>query len=280
MTILNTKFKISINRQKMDIIKTPQDNIDAFLYDEINIKILEEFGCSDKRRPEILVFFNLLFTEFGFFIENAEKYLSITDHFSLRHNYYPASKELENNPELVMDRIGLYLAFIELLDFHYPKEKREGVFLKSCEHIEEVLKMYDFFLTEKTNKGLENEGADFRITSSIIPAEFAKIPAQSQNSNAINETTPIQKDNTLHWKGTDLQFSELTKALFETNLISPELTQKEFFKRMKLFFNINEFNESDKIKEIVNRSSTPFINILEIALNNYKSKQLEKRKNK
>jgi hypothetical protein len=180
-----------------------------------------------------------------------------------------------------MDRIGLYLAFIELLDFHYPKEKREGVFLKSCEHIEEVLKMYDYFLTEKTNKSLKNEGADFRITSSIIPAQFAKIPVKGQNSDAINETTPIQKTNTLHWQGTPLQFTELAKALFETKLITT-LTQKEFFKRMKLFFNVAEFDESDKIKEIVNRTNTPtpFINTLEISLNNYRNNQLEKRKTK
>jgi hypothetical protein len=255
----------------MDIIKTPQDNIDAFLYDEINIKILEEFGFSDKRRPEILDFFNLLFTEFGFFIENANNYLSIIDHFSLRYEYYPASEELNNNTELVLDRISLYLAFIEVLDFHYPKEKREGVFLKSCEHIEEVLKMYDYFFTEKTNKSLKNEGADFRITSSIIPAQFATISAQSQNANAINETTPIQKDNTLHWQGTDLQFSELTKALFETNLISPGLTQKEFFKRMKLFFNVKDFDDKEKLKGIRARTKdlTPFINTIETSLNNW-----------
>lgn len=255
----------------MDIIKTPQDNIDAFLYDEINIKILKEFGGSDKRRPEILDFFNLLFTEFGFFIENAEKYLSITDHFSLRYEYYPASEEIKNNSELVMDRIGLYLAFIELLDFHYPKEKREGVFLKSCEHIEEVLKMYDYFLTEKTNKSLKNEGADFRITSSIIPAQFAKIPAKGQNSDAINETTPIQKTNTLHWQGTPLQFTELTKALIQSNLISPELFENERFKRMREFFNVDTFDEGDKLKDIKKRSNTttPLLNILETSLNNW-----------
>jgi hypothetical protein len=254
----------------MDILKTPQDNIDAFLYDEINIIILQEFGRSDKRSQETLDFFNLLFTEFGFFIENAEKYLSITEHFSLRYQYYPAWEELRNNSELVMDRIELYLAFIKLLDFHYPKEKREGVFLKSCEHIEEVLSMYDYFLTEKTNNSLENEGSDFRITSSIIPVEFAKIPAQSQNSDAINETTPLQKDSTLHWQGSKLEFTELTKALILSKKFNAELTDKEIFKRLKTFLNIEEFNHNDKIKDIRNRSKdlTPFINILETSLTN------------
>jgi hypothetical protein len=95
-------------------------------------------------------------------------------------------------------------------------------------------------------------------------------------------TTETTLKNSLNWQGTALQFTELTKALIESNLISPELTEKERFKRLKQFFNIEEFNESDKIKEIVNRTNTPtpFINILEVSLNNYRNNQLEKRKNK
>lgn len=77
--------------------------------------------------------------------------------------------------------------------------------------------------------------------------------------------------NSLNWKGTQLQFTELTKALIETELVSPELTQKDFFNRMKLFFNIAEFNENDKLKDIRKRTNTttPLINILETSLNNW-----------
>jgi hypothetical protein len=77
--------------------------------------------------------------------------------------------------------------------------------------------------------------------------------------------------NSLNWQGTPLQFTELTKALFETNLVSPEMNQNEFFKRMKLFFNVNEFNESDKLKDIRKRTNTttPLLNILETSINNW-----------
>lgn len=81
-------------------------------------------------------------------------------------------------------------------------------------------------------------------------------------------------NNELYWKGTDLQFAELVKALKESNLVSPELTQKELFKRLKNIFNVNDFNESDKLKEVRQRTKdlTPMINILETGLINWINK--------
>ncbi len=78
-------------------------------------------------------------------------------------------------------------------------------------------------------------------------------------------------ENSLNWQGQPIQFTELTKALFETKLISPEITQKEFFKRMKQFFNVKEFDDKEKLKGIRARSKdlTPFINVLETSLNNW-----------
>lgn len=87
-------------------------------------------------------------------------------------------------------------------------------------------------------------------------------------------------EKTLKWRATDLQFTELAKSLYELKIISPELTQKEFFKRMRQVFSLEEFNESDKIKEITNRKNTSatFLNLLEGALNDYISRQIGKRK--
>lgn len=84
-----------------------------------------------------------------------------------------------------------------------------------------------------------------------------------------------EQTNSLNWQGTNLQFAELTKALIETKLISPDLTQKEFFKRMKQFFNVDVFNESDKLKEIRERTNTttPLLNILDTSLNNWIKKK-------
>ena len=78
-------------------------------------------------------------------------------------------------------------------------------------------------------------------------------------------------ENALNWQGSELHFTELIKALFETKLISPEITQKEFFKRMKQFFNVKDFDEKEKLKGIRARTKdlTPFINTIETSLNNW-----------
>lgn len=233
----------------MEVIKSPQDNIEAYLYNVINIELYEGIERFDTK--EKLFFFNVLFKEFEFFCENSTNYLSIINYFET-YNKLPTPKDF-NNDRLTPNTIHQYTWFLYsyldlLIKDKYPINTRTGVLIKTCEHIEKI---------NKTVLDLLNKDRTPLIENTTEPA-----PA-----------------NSLNWQGTPLQFTELTKALFETKLVSPELTQKEFFKRMKLFFNIDEFNERDKIKEIVNRSSTPFINILEITLNNFKTKQLEKRKN-
>ena len=85
-----------------------------------------------------------------------------------------------------------------------------------------------------------------------------------------NKTKRVIK-NTLNWQGTQLEFTELIKALLLSNKISPELSQKEVFNRLKEFFNVDAFNENDKIRDIRNRTNTPtpFINTLETSLDNW-----------
>lgn len=207
------------------------------------------------------------------------------------------------------DHLEKYIDFDEL---HFIEN--ELYFFENCYHTANVTYWYygtdiKFGVDELTIKGLRNEIIfkeiqDFRNEDYGFDLEkcerltltYSKIldflndkrtqlttqPRQIENSETTTETaTKTAPNNSLNWQGTPLQFTELTKALFETKLISPEITQKEFFNRMKLFFNIDDFIESDKIKEIVNRSNTPtpFINILEITLNNFRKNQLEKRKN-
>jgi hypothetical protein len=77
--------------------------------------------------------------------------------------------------------------------------------------------------------------------------------------------------NKIQWKGTDLEFSELVKALYESNLISPELTQKECFSILKQAFGLTDFDQNDKLKQIRQRTKdkTKLINTLEINLNKW-----------
>lgn len=83
--------------------------------------------------------------------------------------------------------------------------------------------------------------------------------------------TFTQPEKSLNWQGTNLEFTELIKALYESNKLNPELKQNEIFKRLKQFFNVAEFNENDKLKDIRKRThtTTPLLNILETSLNNW-----------
>lgn len=122
----------------------------------------------------------------------------------------------------------------------------------------------------KIDEGLINQR---RINSQKRIIDFIENKISIKTTTSITQITQIvpSTENTLNWKGSELKFSELAKALFETKLISPELTQKEFFKRMKLLFSIDDFDEKEKLKIIRARSKdlTPFIGILENSLNNW-----------
>mgnify|MGYP003664329373 CR=1 FL=1 len=81
----------------------------------------------------------------------------------------------------------------------------------------------------------------------------------------------INNIKSLKWQGTELQLTELAKALKESNLLNPELSQKAIFERFKEFMQVENFNEADKLKEIRKRTKdkTPLLNILETSLNNW-----------
>lgn len=93
-------------------------------------------------------------------------------------------------------------------------------------------------------------------------------PFQNQNHN--NNENP--KDvNTINWQGTTLEFSEFTKALIESGFIGKVKNEKEVFEKMKQFFNVENFDKSDKLKQVRQRTKdlTPAINTLETALINW-----------
>ncbi len=122
----------------MNIIKSPQDNISAYLYNAVNIEIFEEYErCKYKGRKEPLDFFNLLYSELAFFNENIENYLTIKSHFKdydSKVDYY----KVENDEVLSSNLMDHYEALVKLIKEKYPFNLREGVILKSCEYIEAI----------------------------------------------------------------------------------------------------------------------------------------------
>lgn len=122
----------------MDTINSPQDKLEAYLYNAVNIEIFEEYECYKfKGKKEPLDFFNLLYIEYNFFNENIQNYLAIKDHFKdydSNEEYY----KVKNDEVLRSNLIYHYEALVKIIKKKYPIKLREDVILKSCEYIESI----------------------------------------------------------------------------------------------------------------------------------------------
>jgi hypothetical protein len=118
------------------MISSPQDKLEAYLYNGINIEIFEEYEFFKYMgRKEPLDFFNSLFSEFAFFNENIENYLTIKNHFNNFDNNQDYDN-LVNNEIFSLNLSHQYEALVKIIREKYPVKLREGVILKSCEYIE------------------------------------------------------------------------------------------------------------------------------------------------
>jgi hypothetical protein len=231
------------------MIKAPQTSIEAFLYNAINIEIYKELEENYLDEINTLDFFNLLYSELEFYLNNSENYLAIEEHFDAI-NF--------KNSKLT---VKLFHWLPKIIKLEFDKRETSELEIKTLEVIENNYFLFDFAQEKSTSKS----------SFDAVKNNFSK--DENFEQNAIN---------TINWQGTELEFTELFKSLIESKKLNPELSQKEIFNRLRRNFNIQDFDETDKIREITNRinTPTPFLNILETALNNYRNKQLEKRKNK
>lgn len=96
---------------------------------------------------------------------------------------------------------------------------------------------------------------------------------KTEIENNLNSNSQIDSNaiKTLKWQGTKLEFTELIKSLIVSSKLNPEVNQKEIFSRLKLFFNVDEFDENQKLNDIRKRTNTPtpLINTLEKSLSNW-----------
>lgn len=286
------------------MIQTPQTDIQAFLYSELNIEIFEELTENGDYDGlfEPLEFFNFLYSEFEFYYDNDENYLNIKNHFKKlpfendQQNYFfiwylkEVIEELHisDTPNTIQnkcfeiisnlfDKIHIELnpnkeseTAVNRYDFNAVK-KYIATLPNDKEKINYLIVQKTDYLQNNNDGYLEGWGDtpfDRKCTLEITKLkELLKTntPQQSKSNTQQN----IQ--NTLNWQGTPLEFTELIKALLLTKKISPELSQKEVFNRLKEFFNVDAFNESDKLKDIRKRinTPTPFINTLETSLDNW-----------
>lgn len=156
------------------------------------------------------------------------------DNYSIISQVYePISKDLE------ISNINLMRL---MFNFEIPSNNYYNI--EVCEKLSVSFSKIIEFLTN-----LQNENTDITRTSGL----------------------PTEPTPTLNWTGTELELSELIKALIEAKKFSTESTQTEIFKRFRYFFNVKNFNEKDKLRDIRKRTDTLsiFINKLEISLNNW-----------
>ena len=205
-------------------------------------------------------------------------------------------KELSNNYEV--DLLQSLLTDIEFYLFMEKEEKESNFTDNDIENAIQKLKennteipyykrkqIGELTARQKENrKKAEEKGLLFNPIIDkeqlLYPFEFYNIyrfknliksklkPKQTIEKKLITE---INSENTLNWQGTTLEFSEFTKALIESGFIGKFKSEKEVFERMKQFFNVDDFDKSDKLKQVRNRTKelTPTINTLETSLTNW-----------
>ena len=118
----------------METIKTLQNDIEAFLYDEINIEILEYLiSLKYTGRLEPLEYFNLLFSEFDFFIKNSSDYLKITERF-----VFPTIDDLDMFEIKAVNNSIIYAGLTKLISKHIYSVNCNEVVRKSCEYITKI----------------------------------------------------------------------------------------------------------------------------------------------
>lgn len=117
-------------------------------------------------------------------------------------------------------------------------------------------------------------GFKLNISKKQLRLDKFSIDTSKENTKPIKEKETkikIKDHSNLKWNGSNLQLTELIKALIESNLLNHELSQKEIFKRFTDFLQVTEFDENDKIRDIRKRThtKTPLLNLLEKSITSY-----------
>ncbi|WP_310379607.1 RteC domain-containing protein [Flavobacterium sp.] len=184
-------------------------------------------------------------------------------------NYKLYSKIVKLPIDRVFNRLWNIDIGTDLKTFSITQELKDFV----MENHKAYCKLY-YDIVDKNR--LTNINSDVEIEQSrlIFPKIISFLEnkkSEIENQPKINSQISMNDIKTLNWQGTELEFTELIKALRLSNKLNPEVNQIETFARLKLFFNLPEFNENDKLKEVRNRTKTltPFLNTLEISLSNW-----------
>ena len=248
------------------------DILTPFIRNEFE-KIYFEFSNTEQKPIYLHSVLNLILTyKSSNVLLNDENETFINEDFikyqeifntGFKEGYLIAKEHTEDTIDIKIkiDRIfgGIYKKLNELKETH-------TFLIKSNED------KYTFELMEYYNYGIKVGKFvlcwDYIINNSSLFEDIFNL-----NYTAHKTVTKINsaKENTLNWQGSTLEFSEFSKALIESGFIGKIKNEKEVFEKMKQFFNVDDFDKSDKLKQVRSRTKTltPVINTLEVALTNW-----------
>lgn len=184
------------------------------------------------------------YDEFHFIKSELTAYQSYFNATNIKKNDYNGKIFIDPLYSPIVEDVEISNINLMQLMFNFEIRSNNYYNVEVCKKLSVSFSKIIEFLTN-----LQNEKANIPIMSDLPPESTSK----------------------LNWAGTELELSELIKALIQAKKISPELTQTEIFKRFKDLLNVSNFDESDKLKDIRKRTNTltPFINTLEITLSNW-----------
>lgn len=197
-------------------------------------------------------------------VTKHEIYAGNDDYTFYKYIYY---NDIENDPRT--DRIENPLVRLMILD---PSKSETNFYnLAESERLTvSFRKIIDFLQELEHYKTIED------IKKSSILSEFIKKEPELTKTieETYNQNTTIQY-NKLDWLGSELEFTELIFALYSAKRIGVGMHRNKVFEKLRDIFNIKDFDETDKIRDIKSRAeTTKFITILETTLNNWKNKEV------
>lgn len=286
-------------------IKTPQTDIEVFLYNEINIEIFEDFESNEFEDISTLDFFNLLYSEFEFYLNNSEKYLTIKEHFenlifvqplfennTVYHDFFYwitqiIKLEFEANGTSKIEQKTYNFLENYYLDIKYsyvPAERLETFANNSPWDFQETKKALSKIENnkEKINYLIEQK-TDFKQCDENWSAGWGEVSFDKKCDLEIKKlkellelepqqnTTPTIS-NSLKWHGTQTAFIELVQALILTKTITAK-SNKEIITTLSNVFNFKVTNPDKTFNDIKatrnNGTETLFLDELKATLYNH-----------
>lgn len=294
------------------MVKSPQNNLSAYLINAVNIGIYNELEFKKIELTD-LDFFNLLHFEFNFFFENIENYMAIKEHFKFPDERYVLI-DIKEKPKYIpkLDSFSITDSFLIdslnlLINETYPINSRNEIISKSCEHLnilneffnsknnhkvsfDNVLeKIYDIDfnendiikeLQEYRIDYLQNPDMYFEEVNDVTFDKKCELEIERIKINQTHILPKAQVENTLQWIGEQTEFIELSKALILNGSITGKGNQEDKINQLANLLNFKINNPYKLLNDIKttrnNGSETLFLDKLKKTFFDYIT--LEKKK--